>query len=132
VVLDQEERRSRVVRNVREDVPHFLVVGEDVDPAFGGCLGTGLGENIRTLLAFDAEADQCTDLRAELDRLFTREVAQVRDLDLAVGVLVHGQSVDHPDGVALAQPLQLLDDLAMELGMVEPEDDQLNWSYGHA
>ena len=57
---------------------------------------------------------------------------RLRDLDLAVRVLVHGQSVDDPDGVARAQPLQLLDDLAVELGVVEPEDDQLNWSNGHA
>ena len=27
---------------------------------------------------------------------------------------------------------QLLDDLALEVGMLEPEDDQLDWSNGHA
>ena len=30
------------------------------------------------------------------------------DLDLALGVFVDGQGVDHPDGVAVAQPFQLL------------------------
>ena len=51
------------------------------------------------------------------------EVAEVGDLDLAVGVLVDGQGVDHPDGVALAQPLQLLDDLAVEVGVVEAQHE---------
>jgi hypothetical protein len=41
-------------------------------------------------------------------------------LHLTVGVFVDGQGVDDPDGVALAQPLQLLDDLPVEVGVVEP------------
>ena len=40
-------------------------------------------------------------------------------LDLSVGVLVHRERVDHAHGVALAQPLQLGDDLAVELGVTE-------------
>jgi deoxyinosine 3'endonuclease (endonuclease V) len=44
----------------------------------------------------------------------------VGHLELALGVLVDGQGVDHPDGVALAQPFQLVDDLAVEVGVIEP------------
>ena len=53
------------------------------------------------------------------------------DLDLSVGVLVHRQRVDHAHGVALAQALELLDDLAVELGVAEAEHDELNWSDCH-
>src|SRR5262249_9099361 len=74
---------------------------------------------------------QRTDLAAELDRLVEGEVAQVGHLDLAVGILVHGQGVDHPDRVAFAQSFQLLDDLPVEVRVAEPEDYQLHRSYGH-
>ena len=53
------------------------------------------------------------------------------DLDLAVGVLVDRQRVDHAHRVALAQPLELGDDLAVKLGMLEAEHDQLDRSDRH-
>ena len=43
------------------------------------------------------------------------QVAQVLDLELALGVLVDGKRVDHADGVALPQALELGDDLAVEV-----------------
>ena len=55
----------------------------------------------------------------------------MRHLDLPVGVLVDGERVDHPDGVALAQPLELLDDLPVEVRVIEAEHDQLHWSDCH-
>ena len=45
--------------------------------------------------------------QAQLDRLVFGQVAEVGDLDLTVGVFVDRQGVDHPHGVALAEPLQL-------------------------
>ena len=48
-----------------------------------------------------------------------------------VGVLVDGQRVDHAHGVALAQPLELGDDLAVEVGVLESQHDQLNRSDRH-
>ena len=78
-----------------------------------------------------AETDQRADLGTELERLVVRQVAEVLDLELALGVLVDGQCVDHTDGVALAQPLELGDDLAVELGVLEAEHDQLDWSDRH-
>src|SRR3954451_12381215 len=55
----------------------------------------------------------------------------MHDLDLAGHVLVHGEGVDDAHRVALPQALELGDDLAMELGMLEPEHDELYWSNGH-
>ena len=43
------------------------------------------------------------------------------DLDLTLGILVDGERVDHPHGVTLPEALQLLDDLAVEAGVVEPQ-----------
>ena len=99
--------------------------------AVGGGLGARLGAGLHALLALDPEADQRADLAAELDRLVLGQVAQVRDLDLAVGVLVDGQRVDHAHRVALAQPLELGDDLAVEVGVLEAQHDQLNRSDRH-
>ena len=53
------------------------------------------------------------------------------DLDLAGGVLVDGQRVDHAHRVALAQTLELGDDLAVEIGLCEAQHDQLDRSNRH-
>ena len=55
----------------------------------------------------------------------------MRDLDLSVGVLVHRERVDHAHRVAFPQALQLGDDLAVKLRVLEPEHDELNRSNGH-
>ena len=94
-------------------------------------LGARLGAGDHPFLALDPEADQRADLAAELDRLVLGEVAQVRDLDLSVGVLVHGERVDDAHRVALLQALELGDDLAVELGVAEAEHDELNGPDGH-
>jgi hypothetical protein len=52
-------------------------------------------------------------------------------LDLTVRVLVHRKCVNHTDRVFVMQPLELSDDLAMEVGLAEAQHDQLNGSYGH-
>ena len=53
------------------------------------------------------------------------------DLELSLLVLVDGQRVDHAHRVAFAQPLQLGDDLAVELRVVEAQHDELNRSNCH-
>jgi hypothetical protein len=63
--------------------------------------------------------------------LTKEQLAQVLDLDLAGGVLIDGQRVDHAYGVALAQPLELGDDLAVEIGLLEAQHDELDGSYCH-
>src|SRR5215217_2023809 len=129
VVLDQQKRGGRVVRDVLENVP-CVVVGEGMD-AVGAHLGARGRTGLETGFSFDAQADQRADLGAELDRLILREVAEMLDLDLAVGVLVHGKRVDHAHRVARAKPLELRDDLAVEVRLVEAQDDELHWSYRH-
>ena len=54
------------------------------------------------------------------------------DLDLAAGVLIDGQRVDHTYGVALAQALELGDDLAVKIGLLEAQHDQLDGADCHA
>src|SRR6266516_3805439 len=98
----------------------------------GCCLRAGGCTLLDPLFAFDAEADQRADLAAELNRLVLGKVAEVLHFDLSLGVLVDGQRVDHAHGVALAQPFELGDDLAVELGMAEAENNELNRSYCHA
>ena len=48
------------------------------------------------------------------------------DLELAVRVLIDGQRVDHAHRVAFAEPFQFVDDLTVEVGMVEPQHDELH------
>ena len=110
---------------------HLVSAGEGVHAPFGGRLGAGDSAGLHAFLSLDAETDQGADGRAELDRLVLGQVAQVLDFELAVRVLVDRDRVDHPDGVTLAQALELLDDLAVELGMLEPQDDELNRSNCH-
>src|SRR4051794_38028419 len=132
VVLEQDQRGRRVVRDVLEDVPRLLV-GEHVYAiAFRNSPGARLGAGLHALFALDPEADERADLAADLDRLVPSEVAQMRDLDLAVGVLVHRQRVDYAHRVAVAQTLELLDDLAMELRVIEAQHDELDRSDRHS
>src|SRR5262249_59465714 len=60
------------------------------------------------------------------------EVRVLVALERAVLVLVDDQQVDQPDDVALAQARELRPDLAAELWVVEPDDQQLNRSHRHA
>ena len=55
----------------------------------------------------------------------------MRDLHLAVGVLVHRERIDDAHRVALLQALELGDDLAVELGVAEAEHDELNGTDRH-
>jgi hypothetical protein len=121
LVLDQQQRRGGVVRDLLDDVPRLLV-GEDGRP-LGGSLGADRGTVQHALLALDPESDQRADLGPELDRFVLREVAEMRHLDLTLGVLVHRERVDHPHRVAGAQSFQLGDDLAVEIRVLESEDD---------
>src|SRR5215208_2608391 len=55
----------------------------------------------------------------------------MRDLDLALGVLVYRERIDHAHRVALLQALQFGDDVAVELWVLEAEHDELNRPDGH-
>src|SRR3954447_23921097 len=129
VVLEQDQRGSGVVGNVLDDVPRVLVA-EDLD-AFRGCLCSRNCAGLEALLTIEAETDEGPDLAADLDRLFLREVAQVLDLDEAVRILVDRERVDDAHRVALAQPLELLDDLAVEVRLLEAQHKKLYGSYRH-
>ena len=61
MVFEQDERRGRVVGDLFEDIPGFLV-REGVDSLLGGFLGANLGALLEALCALDAEADQGGDL----------------------------------------------------------------------
>ena len=100
---------------------HASLVCEDLDAVFRGGLGAGQSADLHALLAVDPKADQRADLAAELDRLVPREVAEVRHLHVSLGVLVHGEGVDHPHRVTLPQPFELLDHLTVEVRVAEAQ-----------
>jgi hypothetical protein len=56
-------------------------------------------------LALDSETDKRADEAAHLDRLGLAEVAEMLHLDLSVGVLVHGERVDHAHRLFVVQAL---------------------------
>ena len=93
MVLEQDQRRGRVVRNVLEDVPRILI-GEDVD-AVRRCLCARNGAGRHPFFALDSEADKGTYLAADLYRFVLGEVAEMLDFDFSVAVFVDGQRVDH-------------------------------------
>ena len=53
-------------------------------------------------------------------------------LDLSLGVLVNGEAVDHAHGVFVMQALELGDDLAVEVRVLEPQDYELYRSDCHS
>jgi hypothetical protein len=119
-VLEQDERRGGVRRDVLDDVPRVLV-GECVLALGRGLCPSGRA-GLEALLVLDAEPDERADVAAELDGLLLGQVAEMLDLDLALRVLVDREGVDDPDGVALPQRLELGDDLAVEVRMPEPSN----------
>src|SRR5205809_6061844 len=104
---------------------HACSSGKHVDAVLGGPLGASLGTGLHAVLTVNAKADQRTDLATKLDRLVLRKVAQMSNLDAAIRVLVHGQRIDHTHRIARPQPLQLGDDLTVEVRLAKTQDEQL-------
>ena len=91
------------------------------------CLGAGLG-------AFEPsgpEADQRADDRAELGRLVVAQVGALQHRHVSLGVLVDDDRVDHAHDVVLLQPVELGQDLALEVRFVEPQHQKLYGSDCH-
>ena len=131
MVLEQDERGGGAVRDVLQDVP-ALLLGEHVHAAVRlDLLGPGDRARLHAFLTLDAEADQGADLGPHLDRLVFGQVAEVLDLEFALGILVDGQRVDDPDHVALAEPFEFGDDLAVEVRLAESQHDELYRPDGH-
>jgi hypothetical protein len=104
VVLEQDQRRRGVVWDLLDHIPG--VVAREHADAVGRRFSASFGAGLHAFLAFDAETDQRADLAAELDRLVLGEVAQMRHLDLSVGVLVNRERVDDTHRVARLQTLR--------------------------
>jgi hypothetical protein len=128
-VLQQDQQAGGVGRDLGEDVPALLLVEHPA--AFGDGLGAALGPDLEALLAGRTQPDEPAHQGAEGLLLVGAELAVVQHLDLAVGALVHAQGVDHPDQVVVAEPVQLLSDLALEVGVLEPQHQQLHRSNRH-
>ncbi len=128
-VLEQHHGRGAPRRDRLLDVPEVVLVEDLV--ALGARLGPCLGADLGALEAACAEADQRPDVRAELGGLALGEIAVLHRLDGAVLVLSDHQRVHEPDGVALPEPLELGQDLAAEVGLVEAQHQELHGSDGH-
>src|SRR4029077_511311 len=60
------------------------------------------------------------------------EIADLHGGDRTVEVLLHHEHIDETDEVVVAQTVQLIDDRAGEVRLVEGYDEQLDGSDGHA
>jgi hypothetical protein len=129
VMLEENESRGRVVRDLLEDIPSLLI-GEALHP-IGGRLGAQNRPLLGSFFALDAKTDERADLAAELDRLVLGQVAEMLHLYFPVGILVHRERVDHAHSALVMEPLELGDDLPVKLGLCEAYDDQLDRSDGH-
>ena len=126
-VLEQRDSGSGSVRDRVVDVPDFLVEDVTVLERSRSLDRCELG----LLLAGCAEADQRTDDGAERLGLLRGEVAPQELLHVAVGVLAHEQEVDQANVVVLAKPVELGEDLALDLSAFEADHQQLNRSDRH-
>ena len=130
VVLEQEQRRRGVVGDVLEHVPRLLV-GEHLDPFLGRRLGASSAPaSMPSSPSIPRPISAATLLPNSIASSWVRLLRCI-DLHLALGVLVDGEGVDHADRVALAELLELLQDLAVEVRLFEPEHEQLNWPDCH-
>jgi hypothetical protein len=129
VVLQQDERGRRIVRDVLQHVP--LITAEHVDSLLGGLFRARLRAGLHPFLTVDAEPNESADLASDLDRLCLGQVGQMLDLQVAIGILVHGEGVDHPHHAVLVQPLQLGDHLAVKVGVAEAQHNELHRSNSH-
>src|SRR5262245_8545748 len=90
----------------------------------GGCPEDGTG--LDSLLALHAEADERARDGAELFGLFLGEVRPLDFLDVAFRVFSDGDEIDQPHDLAVAQPIELGEDLALEFRIFEADHDHLN------
>jgi hypothetical protein len=93
--------------------------------------GTGEGAGLDALLSLGAEAEEGAGEGSELHRLVLGEVAELDLLDHVVGPTVDEEQIDEAHDVVRAQPLQLLQDPAFELSLVELDDEDLHRSEFH-
>ena len=89
------------------------------------------GAELHAFVTCSTEADQGTDGGAERKRLVGIEVALLDRFDHAVLGLAHGKEVDEPDDVAVSKSLELGSDLAVELGVLERDHEDLDGADGH-
>ncbi len=89
VSLGMSSSTSQAPASSRIESPSWAAVGAGECARFG------------TFFAGEPEADEGADRGAHLDGLIFSEVAEVFGLEVAVGVLVDGQSIYYADGVAL-------------------------------
>src|SRR4051794_2670356 len=129
LVLEQDQRRGAVVRDLLDDVPGVLL-RERMD-AVGSRFCARCRADLCALFALEAEADERADLRAELAGLVLRQGAEVLDLEPSPSVLVDGERVEDANRVALAKTLELCDHLAVEVRVLKAEHDELHWPYSH-
>ncbi len=128
-VLDECDERALARRDRVGDAPLVLVVE---DMAVGQLAQPPHRTELHSLLARCTEADQRADRGAEGERLVGVQVAALDGLDHAVLGLAHGEQVDEADDLAVAQALELGADLAVELGVLERDDEDLDGADGHA
>src|SRR6476646_1051189 len=129
-VLDQRDRGGRAGGDGVVDEPEVLLV-EDVAARLVDAGGAEDGARLRGLLAADSEPDQRAREGAELLGLLERQVGDLDVLEVALVVLAHDEQVDEAGDVARLQPLELGEDLAGELWLVEAHDEQLDGSGDH-
>ena len=99
--------------------------------AFGPGLGSEDCADLHAFLTVDSESNECADDAADLNGLVHSEIAEMGDLDVAVGVLVDRECIDHTDRAALFESFELVNNLPVEVGVIETEHEELNRTYRH-
>src|SRR5512132_1325632 len=127
-VLDQRNAGGCAVRDRVGHVPNLVVI-EDL--LVGERLGAGKRTRFGAFFAGRAETDQRPHVGAELHRFVFAQVARVQRLDVALVVLPHDRQVDQADDVLVLQALELLEDLAFELRLVEADYEHLYRANSH-
>ena len=102
-VLDQRDRGRAAGFDGVGDVPDLVLVDE---VPVGACLGSGDGPGRHAFFTGEPEPEQGAEGCAEIFGLVDREVAPLEGCELAVQALLHGESVDEPDDVAVPKTRQ--------------------------
>src|SRR3954452_13956537 len=105
-MLEQEDGRHRVVRDVAEHIP-LLGIPEHVDALCGRYRGSRARAGFKSLFPLDPEPDQRAHGAPDLDRLVTREVAEMLHLELPARVLVNDERIDHAHGARVMEAFEV-------------------------
>lgn len=128
-MLEEHQGGGCVEGKFFKHVPHIVLVHE-IEAVLSG-FGSEESACFCAFFSGSAQTHKCPDHGTELHGGCRIQLRHLDGRDVTFSILVHDHGVDHPNGVVLTQPFELLENRSREVGVLESECDELYRPNGH-